>query len=112
MPSLSGMRCGRMALTQCSRAQADCSASTELTTGSEEDQAVQEDRKKKPRFPFFAGYGRYVKPRIGPDPGECLHGSKEDATDRSGGAGGIGHSSCLPAQRPSMGVMSIPRGAP
>jgi hypothetical protein len=29
-----------------------------------------EDRKKKPRFPFFAGYGRYVKPRIGPDPGD------------------------------------------
>jgi hypothetical protein len=32
-----------MALTQCSRAQADCSASTELTTGSEEDQAVQDN---------------------------------------------------------------------
>ncbi len=26
-------------------------------------------RKKKPRFPFFAGYGRYVKPRIRPRPG-------------------------------------------
>ena len=27
------------------------------------------DRKKKPRFPFFAGYGRYVKPRMRPRPG-------------------------------------------
>jgi hypothetical protein len=27
------------------------------------------DRKKKPRFPFFAGYRRYVKPRMRPRPG-------------------------------------------
>ncbi len=26
-----------------------------------------EDREKKPRFSFFAGYGRYVKPRMRPD---------------------------------------------
>ena len=44
--------------------------------------------------------------------GECLHGSKEDATDRSGGAGGIGHSSWLLAQRPSLGVMLNPYGEP